>query len=170
MVKGNCPTCCCDLNDANNVVVTEESKIFKGHNVYVMCKHCGLVMVYNTTRELLYDLDKFKEDEDVLVEIKELLEKQCAISEITCNGDCESCMRNCENKTIEEHYEIDEKVKEKEPVDLNNVLYMVHKRTDERRFIDSQDLNLIKNIDEWSFYEFRPVLIEPVVSYKIHRV
>lgn len=170
MVKGNCPTCCCDLNDANNVVVTEESKIFKGHNVYVMCKHCGLVMVYNTTRELLYDLDKFKEDEDVLVEIKELLEKQCAISEITCNGDCESCMRNCENKTIEEHYEIDEEVKEKEPVDLNNVLYMVHKKTDERRFIDSQDLNLIKNIDEWLFYEFRPVLIEPVVTYKIHRV
>ena len=108
MVKGNCPTCCCDLNDSNNVVVTEESKIFKGHNVYVMCKHCGLVMVYNTTRELLYDLDKFKEDEDVLVEIKELLEKQCSISEITCNGDCESCMKNCENKTIEEHYEVNE--------------------------------------------------------------
>ena len=107
MVKGNCPTCCCNLNDTNNVVVTEESKIFKGHNVYVMCKHCGLVMVYNTTRELLYDLDKFKEDEDVLVEIKELLEKQCAISEITCSGDCESCMRNCENKTIEDCYEID---------------------------------------------------------------
>ena len=170
MVKGNCPTCCCDLSDLNNVVVTNESKIFKGHNVYVMCKHCGLVMVYNTTRELLYDLDKFKEDEDVLVEIKELLEKQCSINEITCNGDCESCMKNCENKTIEEYYEVNEDVEEKEPVDLNNVLYMVHKTTDERRFIDSQDLGLIKNIDEWLFYEFRPVLIEPVISYKIHRV
>ena len=170
MVKGNCPTCCCDLSDLNNVVVTNESKIFKGHNVYVMCKHCGLVMVYNTTRELLYDLDKFKEDEDVLVEIKELLENQCSINEITCNGNCESCMKNCENKTIEEHYEVNEDVKEKESVDLNNVLYMVHKTTDERRFIDSQDLGSIKNIDEWLFYEFRPVLIEPVISYKIHRV
>ena len=120
--------------------------------------------------ECEYDLDKYKDDEDVLVEIKELLEMQNTIEEITCNGNCESCMRNCENKTIEECYEIDEEVKEKEPVDLNNVLYMVHKRTDERRFISSQDLNLIKNIDEWLFYEFRPVLIEPVVSYKIHRV
>ena len=170
MVKGNCPTCCCDLSDLNNVVVTNESKIFKGHNVYVMCKHCGLVMVYNTTRELLYDLDKYKEDEDVLVEIKELLEKQCVIEEITCNGDCESCTKSCENRTIEECYDVDEDVKDKEPVDLNNVLYMVHKRTDERRFIDSRDLNLVKNIEDWYFYEFQPVLIEPVVSYKIHRV
>jgi hypothetical protein len=47
---------------------------------------------------------------------------------------------------------------------------MVHKKTDERRFISSQDLNLIKNIDEWMFYEFSPVIIEPVISYKIHRV
>ena len=167
MVKGNCPTCCAELNDA---VVTEESKIFKGHNVYVMCKHCGLVMVYNTTRELLYDLDKYKEDEDVLLEIKDLLEKQCVIDKVSCDGDCSSCTKECMNNTIEECYEVDEKVKDKEPVDLNNVLYMVHKRTDERRFIDSQDLNLIKNIDEWLFYEFRPVLIEPVVTYKIHRV
>ncbi len=167
MVKGKCPTCCAELNDA---VVTEESKIFKGHNVYVMCKHCGLVMVYNKTRELLYDLDKFKEDEDVLLEIKNLLEKECAITEMTCTGDCASCTRSCENKTVEEYYEVDEEQEEKEPVDLNNVLYMVHKRTDERRFIDSRDLGLIKNIDEWLFFEFQEVIIEPVVSYKIHRV
>ena len=170
MVKGTCPTCCANLNDSNNVIVTEESKIFKGHNVYVMCKHCGLVMVYNKTRELLYDLDKYKDDEDVLVEIKELLEMQNTIEEITCNGNCESCMRNCENKTIEESYEVNDTVEEKEPVDLNNVLYMVHKKTDERRFIDSRDLGLIKNLEDWYFYEFQPVLIEPVVSYKIHRV
>lgn len=170
MVKGTCPTCCANLNDSNNVIVTEESKIFKGHNVYVMCKHCGLVMVYNKTRELLYDLDKYKNDEDVLVEIKELLEIQNTIEEITCNGNCESCMRNCENKTIEECYEVNDIVEEKEPVDLNNVLYMVHKKTDERRFIDSRDLGLIKNLEDWYFYEFQPVLIEPVVSYKIHRV
>ena len=170
MVKGMCPTCCVNLNDPDNVIVTSESKIFKGHNVYVMCKHCGLVMVYNKTRELLYDLDKYKDDEEVLLEIKELLESQNAIEVTTCNGNCESCMGNCENKTIEECYEIDGKVEEKEPVDLNNVLYMVHKKTDERKFIDSQDLGLIKNIEDWYFYEFQPVLIEPVVSYKIHRI
>ena len=170
MVKGTCPTCCTDLNDSNNVIVTGESKIFKGHNVYVMCKHCGLVMVYNKTRELLYDLDKYKDDEDVLVEIKELLEVQNAIDEITCHGDCSSCTKDCMSKTIEECYEVNDTVEEKEPVDLNNVLYMVHKKTDERRFIDSRDLGLIKNIDEWLFFEFQPVIIEPVVSYKIHRV
>ena len=170
MVKGFCPTCQNDLSNEENVIVTNESEIFKGHNVYVMCKHCGLVMVYNTTRELLYDLDKFKEDEDVLVEIKELLEKQCAISEITCSGNCSSCTQECANNILEECHDIDETVPEKEPVDLNNVLYMVHKKTDERKFISLQDLNLVKNIDEWMFYEFRPVLIEPVVSYKIHRV
>lgn len=170
MVKGMCPTCCADLNDPNNVIVTSESKIFKGHNVYVMCKHCGLVMVYNKTRELLYDLDKYKDDEDVLLEIKELLELQNAFEPVTCCGDCSSCTQECANNTLEESYNIDETVPEKEPVDLNNVLYMVHKRTDERRFISSQDLNLIKNIDEWMFYEFSPVIIEPVISYKIHRV
>ena len=170
MVKGTCPTCCANLNDSNNVIVTEESQIFKGHNVYVMCKHCGLVMVYNKTRELLYDLDKYKDDEDVLVEIKELLEMQNTIEEITCNGNCESCMRNCENKTIEECYEVNDTVEEKEPVDLNNVLYMVHKKTDERRFISVKDLNLIENLNEWLFYAFQSVEIEPVVSYKIHRV
>ena len=170
MVKGMCPTCCVDLNDPNNAIVTSESKIFKGHNVYVMCKHCGLVMVYNKTRELLYDLDKYKDDEEVLLEIKELLESQNAIEVITCCGDCSSCTQECTNNTLEECYEVNDTVKEKEPVDLNNVLYMVHKKTDERRFISTQDLNLIKNIDEWMFYEFSPVIIEPVVSYKIHRV
>ena len=170
MVKGMCPTCCVDLNDPNNVIVTSESKIFKGHNVYVMCKHCGLVMVYNKTRELSYDLDKYKDDEEVLLEIKELLESQNAIESITCSGNCSSCTQECVNNTLEECHDIDETVPEKEPVDLNDVLYMVHKRTDERKFISTQDLNLIKNIDEWTFYEFSPVIIEPVVSYKIHRV
>ena len=170
MVKGMCPTCYVDLNDPNNVIVTSESKIFKGHNVYVMCKHCGLVMVYNKTRELLYDLDKYKDDEDVLLEIKELLELQNAFEPVTYCGDCSSCTQECTNNTLEECHEIDETVPEKEPVDLNDVLYMVHKRTDERKFISTQDLNLIKNIDEWMFYEFSPVIIEPVVSYKIHRV
>jgi hypothetical protein len=127
-------------------------------------------MVYNKTRELLYDLDKYKDDEDVLLEIKELLELQNAIETITCCGDCSSCTQECTNNTLEESYEIDETVPEKEPVDLNNVLYMVHKRTDERRFISVKDLNLVENLNEWLFYAFQSVEIEPVVSYKIHRV
>lgn len=174
MVKGFCPTCQNDLSVEGNVIVTNESEIFKGHNVYVMCKECGLVMVYNKKRGSLFSLDRFKDDDEVVKEIQHLLEEQTTEEievqtideESNCCGDCTNCTKSCEScQTI-----VDESVESKGTVDLNNVLYMVHKRTDERRFIDSQDLNLIKNIDEWSFYEFRPVLIEPVVSYKIHRV
>ena len=174
MVKGFCPTCQNDLSVEGNVIVTNESEIFKGHNVYVMCKECGLVMVYNKKRGSLFSLDRFKDDDEVVKEIQHLLEEQTTEEievqtideESNCCGDCTNCTKSCEScQTI-----VDESVESKGTVDLNDVLYMVHKRTDERRFIDSQDLNLIKNIDEWSFYEFRPVLIEPVVSYKIHRV
>ncbi len=174
MVKGYCPTCQNDLSKSENVMVTKESEIFKGHNVYVMCKGCGLVMVYNEKRDSLFSLDRFKDDEEVVEEIQRLLEEQavnCEVPEETgCCGNCASCTQMCDNKTLEEHYKINETVEDKEPVDLDGVLYMVHKRTDERRFISSEDLHLVDNIDDWLFYEFQQVMIEPVVSYKIHRL
>ena len=178
MVKGYCPTCQNDLSKSENVMVTKESEIFKGHNVYVMCKGCGLVMVYNEKRNSLFSLDRFKDDEEVVKEIQRLLEEQTTEEikvqtideESNCCGDCTNCTKSCESKTIEEYYKVDEKVKDKEPVDLNGVLYMVHKRTDERRFISSEDLHLVDNIDDWLFYEFQQVMIEPVISYKIHRL
>jgi RNase P subunit RPR2 len=197
MVKGVCPTCQKELGD--NVFVTRESEIFKGHNVYVMCKGCGLIMMYNEAREALFSLDRFKEDEDVINEIKtylsELLETKEQelekveepkpeperkvllrakepepVEEHNCDGNCASCTIDCEAKEITEFYEIPEEIEEKEPVNLEGVLYMVHRKTDERRFISADDLHLIKDLDEWMFYEFQPVLIEPVVSYKIHRL
>ena len=179
MVKGFCPTCQNDLSNEENVIVTNESEIFKGHNVYVMCKECGLVMVYNKKRGSLFSLDRFKDDDEVVKEIQHLLEEQTAEEievqtideEPSCCGDCANCTKNCEEvKTIEEYHKVDEQVKSKETVDLNDVLYMVHKRTDERRFISVKDLNLIENLNEWLFYAFQSVEIEPVVSYKIHRV
>ena len=199
MVKGVCPTCQKELGD--NVFVTRESEIFKGHNVYVMCKGCGLIMMYNEAREALFSLDRFKEDEDVINEIKtylsELLETkeqelekveepkpeperkvllkakepvETPVEEQNCNGNCASCTMDCVAKEIDEFYEVPEEIEEKEPVNLEGVLYMVHRRTDERRFISADDLHLIKDLDEWMFYEFQPVLVEPVVSYKIHRL
>jgi RNase P subunit RPR2 len=197
MVKGVCPTCQKELGD--NVFVTRESEIFKGHNVYVMCKGCGLIMMYNEAREALFSLDRFKEDEDVINEIKtylsELLETKEQelekveepkpeperkvlleakepepVEEHNCDGNCASCTIDCEAKEITEFYEIPEEIEEKEPVNLEGVLYMVHRKTDERRFISADDLHLIKDLEEWMFYEFQPVLIEPVVSYKIHRL
>ena len=178
MVKGFCPTCKSDLSKDENVLVTRESEMFKGHNVYVLCKDCGLIMVYNEKREALFSLDRFKDDEDVLKEIQEFLEEakeeieQAEIDEQEehcCHGDCHNCSMSCERNTFEDYYEVDEEVEDKEPVDLNDVLYMVHKRTDERRFISVNDLNLVKDLDDWNFYAFQAVEIEPVVSYKIHR-
>lgn len=199
MVKGVCPNCQKELN--GNTFVTRESEIFKGHNVYIMCKDCGLIMMYNEAREALFSLDRFKEDEDVINEIKAYLselveskeeelekieeepkpeperrvllrakEKEDVQEEQCCNGNCENCQIECAAKEIEEFYEIEEDAEEKEPVNLEGVLYMVHKKTDERRFISANDLHLIKDLDEWAFYEFQPVLVEPVVSYKIHRL
>lgn len=197
MVKGVCPNCQKELN--GNTFVTRESEIFKGHNVYVMCKDCGLIMMYNEAREALFSLDRFKEDEDVINEIKAYLselveskeeelekieeepeperkvllrakEKEVVQEEQHCNGNCENCKIECVAKEIEEFYEIEEDAEEKEPVNLEGVLYMVHKKTDERRFISANDLHLIKDLDEWAFYEFQPVLVEPVISYKIHRL
>ena len=199
MVKGVCPNCQKELD--GNTFVTRESEIFKGHNVYIMCKDCGLIMMYNEAREALFSLDRFKEDEDVINEIKTYLselveskeeelekieeepkpeperrvllrakEKEVVQEEQRCNGNCENCEIECAAKEIEEFYEIEEDAEEKEPVNLEGVLYMVHKKTDERRFISANDLHLIKDLDEWAFYEFQPVLVEPVVSYKIHRL
>ena len=174
MVKGFCPTCQNDLSVEGNVIVTNESEIFKGHNVYVMCKECGLVMVYNKKRGSLFSLDRFKDDDEVVKEIQHLLEEQTTEEievqtideESNCCGDCTNCTKSCEScQTI-----VDESVESKGTVDLNNVLYMVHKRTDERRFISVKDLNLVENLNEWLFYAFQSVEIEPVVSYKIHRV
>ena len=174
MVKGFCPTCQNDLSVEGNIIVTNESEIFKGHNVYVMCKECGLVMVYNKKRGSLFSLDRFKDDDEVVKEIQHLLEEQTTEEievqtideESNCCGDCTNCTKSCEScQTI-----VDESVESKGTVDLNDVLYMVHKRTDERRFISVKDLNLVENLNEWLFYAFQSVEIEPVVSYKIHRV
>jgi RNase P subunit RPR2 len=49
-MQGFCPNCNTGLTE-NNIVSTKESAIFKGHNVYCMCKHCGYVMIYNKERD-----------------------------------------------------------------------------------------------------------------------
>lgn len=77
MIKGICPNpdCLCNLSDPNNVIVTKESKVFPGHNVYVLCKSCNLIMIYNTTRGFLYRLDQYQNDQTVIDEINELLKE-----------------------------------------------------------------------------------------------
>ena len=72
-MKGFCPNCNIALGDKENIILTKESKIFKGHNVYCMCKQCGYVMVYNKDRDLVFSLDRFSDDKEVVTEISELL-------------------------------------------------------------------------------------------------
>jgi predicted nucleic-acid-binding Zn-ribbon protein len=106
-MQGFCPNCNTGLTE-NNIVSTKESAIFKGHNVYCMCKHCGYVMIYNKERDLIFSLDRFKDDEDIIKEIYDLLneatdngiesvskaETEEEIKEEvhhSCEGNCASC-------------------------------------------------------------------------------
>ena len=101
-MKGFCPNCNIALGDKENIILTKESKIFKGHNVYCMCKQCGYVMVYNKDRDLVFSLDRFSEDKEVVTEISELL------NEAT-------------NAEVELVSKTEEKVEEEEEVDLAKV-------------------------------------------------
>ena len=90
-----CPNCFNELNDKTSVM-TEVSSIFTGNNAYVLCKKCNQVLLYNINREMLFDLDDFKDDEKVIAEINELLEKADNHYEVPspvskCAESCEQC-------------------------------------------------------------------------------
>jgi hypothetical protein len=95
MATNFCPNCFNELND-NTSVMTEVSSIFTGNNAYVLCKKCNQVLLYNINREMLFDLDDFKDDEKVIAEINELLEKADNHYEVPspvskCAESCEQC-------------------------------------------------------------------------------
>ena len=73
MNYGFCPSCANQLTDGS-VLKTGQSKIFKGNNVYLMCKNCQRVMMYNVNRDLIFDLDEYKEDVEILQEIMDISE------------------------------------------------------------------------------------------------
>ena len=165
-MQGFCPNCNTGLTE-NNVVSTKESAIFKGHNVYCMCKHCGYVMIYNKDRDLIFSLDKFKDDEDIIKEIYDLLNEatdnsieSVSKAEIeeevhhSCEGSCSSCS-GCKSQ-IEESIE-------------KGDLLAVNIKTGEMSIIHQQHLELI-NVDDYSFFELNEVIVERVVSYKIQRI
>jgi hypothetical protein len=165
-MQGFCPNCNSGLTE-NSVVQTKESAIFKGHNIYCMCKHCGYVMVYNKDRDLIFSLDKFKDDEDIIKEIYDLLNeatdnsiesvsKTEEIEEVhhSCEGSCSSCT-GCESQ-------VEESIEEGD-------LLAVNIKTGEMSIVHQQHLDLI-NVDDYSFYELNEVIVERVVSYKIQRI
>ena len=163
-MQGFCPNCNTGLTE-NNIVSTKESAIFKGHNVYCMCKHCGYVMIYNKDRDLIFSLDKFKDDEDIIKEIYDLLNEATdnsiesvskAKEEVhhSCEGSCSSCS-GCKSQV-------------KESIEEGDLL-AVNIKTGEMSIVHQQHLELI-NIDDYNFFELNKVIVERVVSYKIQRI
>jgi hypothetical protein len=167
-MQGFCPNCNTGLTE-NNIVSTKESAIFKGHNVYCMCKHCGYVMIYNKERDLIFSLDKFKDDEDIIKEIYDLLNEATdngiesvskAEAEVeeeihhSCEGNCSSCSE-CKSQ-------IEESIEEGD-------LLAVNIKTGVMSIVHQQHLDLI-NVDDYDFFELNKVIVERVVSYKIQRI
>lgn len=177
-MQGFCPNCNADLNEKENVIFTKESAIFKGHNVYCMCQQCGYVMIYNLDRQLVFSLDRFKDDEDIIAEIQELLSEASneevevvpknAVEEVqeaeedVCTGECHKCS-GC--------YPKEEPKQESNKLDSISAgdLLLIHKETKLASVISQDNLDKI-NIDDYDFFEINPVVIERVVSYKIQRM
>lgn len=182
-MKGFCPNCNIALGDKENIVLTKESKIFKGHNVYCMCKQCGYVMVYNKDRDLVFSLDRFSEDKEVVTEISELLneatnaevelvskteekaeEKEEEIQLITEDEKaeqlgCGGCTGNCATCSGCSDQQALESIEKGD-------LLIINKKTG---LISIAKPNMLDdlNIDDYEFYELSPVFVEKVVSYKI---
>lgn len=164
-MKGNCPNCNTDLSIDSNVIITKESQIFKGRNVYCMCKECGYVMVYNPDRDLIFSLDRFKDDMEIIEEIHNLLneanggnlevvtkhEEKSEPEENVCKGDCSSCSE-CKPQDTE--------------VIMEGDLLIVEKETGMMSIIHQDSLDKI-NIEDYEFYQLNPVIVERIVSYKI---
>lgn len=187
-MQGFCPNCTADLNEKNNVLFTKESSIFKGHNVYCMCKQCGYVMVYNLDRQLIFSLDRFKDDQDILNEIQMLLSEATNeevevsslkieedVQEDVCSGECHKC-NGCYNEQeiqmlLSEAANEEVQTPPEECIESFTVgdLLMINKTTKMASFISQDNLDKI-NIDEWDFFEVNPVLIEKVISFKIQRI
>lgn len=92
MSFGMCPNCFNKLTEDSSVV-TEPSSIFKGDNIYIMCKNCQQVLLYNKARDIIFDLDEYKEDKGVVEEINKLLSKVDNHYEVPsrCAGNCDCC-------------------------------------------------------------------------------
>ena len=177
MSIGFCPSCGAALED-NNVLITDESKIFKGHNKYAMCKHCGYVMIYNETRGILYSLDKYKEDNDVLLEVASLLKDVDPMLELVDDKPVEEehkCTHDCNNCSgCGSHKEQEEK---EPPLKLSeDSIIMIHKTTGkqvvitENELLDYLRVHGDDELDNYNAFILAPVYIEPVITYKIHRM
>ena len=182
---GYCPSCHNQLTE-ESVMVTKPSEVFKGNNVYMMCKKCQRVVLYNKDRDMIFDLDEYLDDEKVLEEINKLLEDldpnlEVVKEETNCTGNCAACA-GCEEqyqRSFNRRQEKSAPLEPSEPVQisdedihiaLSNALLAVNKEdVSIKKIFLIDDLNDI-DINGWIFFELQPVKLKPVVSYEIEKI
>ncbi len=199
MNYGFCPDCTNKLAE-DSTIATRPSSIFKGNNIYVMCKNCQQVLLYNVDRDMIFDLDEYKEDEDVLKEINQLLSEIDNNYEVpiesSCSGDCSQCHESCSqcqgdcsesqyqgyfsNKERRHHQQ--QQVPEPAPqssieedaavisATLANGFLAVNKKDPTQKKLLIEEDLGTVQVDEWIFFELVPVIIEAVTTYKIERI
>jgi predicted nucleic-acid-binding Zn-ribbon protein len=181
-----CPKCSNDLNNLNNILLTKESKVFKGHNVYMMCKKCGYVMIYNKDRDLIFSIDKYENDPEVLEEIEQLINEVDShytlgeVVETSCNGMCESC-QGCqeikEETIVEEVKEMnldsDGDAGEQEPAFtpemVKDSFLVIQNSTGNAQIVKLEELQFVPDLQNCSVFALEEVMLEPVVTFKIHK-
>lgn len=177
MSYGICPNCFNKLTEGS-AIQTGLSEIFKGNNSYLLCKNCQQVLLYNMNRDMIFDLDDYKEDEAVIAEINKLLSEIDSHYEVAdqCSGDCSAC-QGC---FVEPEPDYQRKNRKQAPVPpaepikepenniehviksaLSNGILAVNKKDPTTKLIlaDKCDLDDI-NIDEWVFFEMSPIEIQ----------
>lgn len=177
MNYGMCPNCLNKLTEGS-AIQTGLSEIFKGNNVYLLCKNCQQVLLYNMNRDMIFDLDEYKKDEEVIAEINKLLseiDSHYEVTDQTCSGNCSSC-QGCSAPSAEPDFQRKNRKQapvapaEEKPAEniehiiksaLSNGILAVKKSDPTVKLIlaDKCDLDDI-NIDEWLFFEMNPIEIE----------
>ena len=159
-----CPTCAASLIEINDATaVIAESSVFKKNSYYVMCKRCGHLFILNGNRKMLFDIDDFKDDPVVLTELNKALNqmqkekeepKESPIKqeiEEKCAHDCSSCSNDCASIELKE-----------------DILLLVG--TDgSAEIVCIDDLHRF-DLDKYQAYALQPVRIEPIVTYKVHKM
>ena len=188
MNYGMCPNCFNKLTK-ESAIQTGLSEIFKGNNSYLLCKNCQQVLLYNMNRDMIFDLDEYKEDKDVIAEINKLLSEIDNHYEVqsnaNCTGDCNSCPgcavteQAYQRRTSKPKQNIscDEPVTQDAPIEkdpnpesvikttLSNSILAVNIKDPTLKLIliEQSDLDDI-DINEWVFFEMNPITIEVEVK------
>ncbi len=184
-----CPNCSCSLENKENIIATEESKLFKGNNIYIMCKKCGYVMVYNRSRKLVYSLDNYKDDKEVMEEVAALLteatQNEVELVEVKEEEESPKVTERLQQKKPEPVEPVEEEVVEEpeEEVQCSGncaqcsgcanqevILLAFNKQTQEFELVKESALESLEDLSIYDFYLLERVYVERTVQHKIHKL